>query len=501
MATELQTQDVGEPQLRQRLEPHLRRLQGAATLGDIVTETGLPAERTELTLRQLLDQYNGRLAVDANGELLYSFPHGLRREATWKDTRDRLLATLWQWFKIAYKVGYSVILITYFLLFLVIMIAAMVAMVAATQSSDSDFDLDLDGCGCFPLDLLWFIDPVTYRSQPAAFQRSGVTPYRAKPKADRRRVPVWVQIFEFVFGEERPAADPLARERELLAYLRDRKGRVTAADICAVTGESLEAAERTLLHLMVAHGGDVEVSDDGSLIYTFDRLMVSAGAPKEAKSRRWAWFWERREQPERLNRNSSAANWVIGLLNAFNLSWSGFFTFAGPAALNSVAGWIVLGLFPFTFSALFFLIPLIRWNMMVKENEARLHRNRLREVARKVFYWHVAGRDDDVVLPDELVQYRREAGDLVHTPGQMAALVKRLAEVWEGEPEADDRGQVGYRFERLRQEWRDVSQAREAVDPEQWKIGDIAYDSHDEQAEIEDEWRQRMTGDGDGHGT
>jgi len=512
MATELQT-EYSAPQLRQRLEPHLRGRSGPATLGDIAAETGLPSEQTEPILRQLLDEYDGRVQVDENGELVYAFPRGLKPKAnTFGDVMQAVKETLWAWFKVAYKVGILVILVLYFVLFFVIMIAAMVAMVAAASSSDSDLDLDgcTDGCGdgcggagCSPFDLIWFMDPPgTYRSSPAKFQRGGTTPYKTKPKSTTKGPPFWIQAFEFVFGEEKPKPDPLQRERELVAYIRDHRGRITVADVVALTGQSADEAEGILNHLMVAHAGDIEVSDEGVLIYTFDRLMVSAGrsAGQPAANRRWSWWWERTESPEKLNRNSSAANWGFGLLNAFNLIWSSIFTFAGPGEIGvPLAVYILIGPIPWVYSLLFFGIPLVRHYKLQTENRLRAWRNMLREAARKVFKNHIAAGPERTVSPGRMVQYQREPGDQIHTAGLMEQLLDSLTTTWRGERRSGPDGAI-YAFDELREAWTAAAKARAKVDPEQWRIGQLAYDTEDQSVEDEFDFQERMRGEEPGDG-
>ncbi len=489
MATEHQLDEWPEPLLRQRLEPHLRSAAQPATLGDIVAATGLPAERTEPVLRSLLDEYRGRLAVDANGELLYSFPRGLTREQTWHDTLHKVLQTLWAWFKILYKVGYSVILVAYFLLFLVVMVATLVAMVAVRSNSSVDLDVDLEGCGCFPLDLfLWFWPDYTAPGSP---QRVRTVP---QPAGAAQRVPPWLRVFEFVFGEDQPAEDALAAERRLVDYIRAHAGRVTVADVVAQTGCTVAEAEETLVHLMVAHGGDVEVSDAGTLIYTFDRLMVTAQEPAP-KGRRWTWWWEQRERRRRLNRNSFGANLVISLLNGFNLAWAGFFTLAGAALFGNDLAWWLLGPVPLLYSALFFFIPLVRAVQQQGENAAIDTRNRLRQLAAKFFGPHVISGHLPLVVPAELARFRPEQGPAPFSAAEAARGLEELARRWEAELETDGEGRVGFEFRRLRQDWADAEHARRTADRSLWQLGEIEYDSDDAQAEDDASWRRRMTGD------
>ena len=49
--------------------------------------------------------------------------------------------------------------------------------------------------------------------------------------------------------------------------------------------DSLATAEEELTRLMVEYDGDVQVADDGTLIYVFEDLLVSA----EAAGTRWSW--------------------------------------------------------------------------------------------------------------------------------------------------------------------------------------------------------------------
>lgn len=483
MATELKPPEFDEPQLRQKLEPELRQMDGPVTLGDVVTATGLPAERTEPVLRELLDEYQGRLAVDERGELIYEFPRGLRRPRTKRELLREVARWLWRAFKVVYKAGILVILVVYFLIFVAITLALMAAILSRGGDSDFDFDLDLDGCGDGCGDgCLWawiLSDNRSYHTTTQPFQRRGPTPYRTKAPGAKSKVPPWELAYEFVFGREAAAVDPLEDERRVLAYLRDHSGRITAADVVALTGCTLDEADGRLLNLMVRHGGDVDVSDEGSLIYTFDRLMISAGRrPGESETNRtWTWWWERTEQPEPLNRNSSTANWTIGAINFFNLVWSSIFVFGGQALVPAIpaAAWWFLGPVAWVFSLLFFVIPAVRKVILNRENAARKQRNRLRELGRAVLrhYAGLGGHEVTADLLDPAAAARYEGvSDALNQE-----LLEDLARRWQAELEFDDEGHTGYRFARLRQELADVARARRDVDPDQFRLGAIEYDS------------------------
>ena len=51
----------------------LRKLQGHATVGDVVAATGLAPDHVESGLKALLESHRGHLAVTDSGELLYQF--------------------------------------------------------------------------------------------------------------------------------------------------------------------------------------------------------------------------------------------------------------------------------------------------------------------------------------------------------------------------------------------------------------------------------------------
>lgn len=85
-------------------------------------------------------------------------------------------------------------------------------------------------------------------------------------------------VRDFIFGPAPTPPDPLATERNFLAYIRAHDGRVTAADAVMLTGLSLDAADAVLLNIATRFAGDVEVTEDGCILYTFDRLLVSTQA-------------------------------------------------------------------------------------------------------------------------------------------------------------------------------------------------------------------------------
>ncbi len=90
--------------------------------------------------------------------------------------------------------------------------------------------------------------------------------------------PFFRAVRDFVFGPLRPAVSEAAERENLVGFLRDHGGRVTATDAALVTGLTRADADRLLLELAVTLGGDVEVTEAGVILYVFDDFIVSAGA-------------------------------------------------------------------------------------------------------------------------------------------------------------------------------------------------------------------------------
>lgn len=99
-------------------------------------------------------------------------------------------------------------------------------------------------------------------------------------------------VFAFVFGPDEPVRTQHDKDREMLRFVRARRGVVSATDLVQMTGMELAEAEGELGRLMAAHDGEVEVTDRGTLLYTFPDLMVSAQGT--VREREPAPAWRRR---------------------------------------------------------------------------------------------------------------------------------------------------------------------------------------------------------------
>jgi hypothetical protein len=424
------------------------------TRGDAVALTGMPSEQAEPALKSLAHTYRSHLAVTDEGELVYAFdPSFERRDAVPLAERVRALGQVaWRGFSFLFKIWIVVTLVAYVLAF----VAMMVSLTVMGRSNDRD---DRRGGG-FGLPWIW------YWMMPDLAPRDPYYQRRRLPRGPQKRF--YQSVFDFVFGPKRAPADPREVEKRLIAFLREKKGRVTASELVALTGMSLEAADEELTRLMLEYDGEVEVADDGTLIYVFEGLLASAGV-----ATKWSWDFDRREAPESLTGNTPGSNAVAGGFAAFNLIAS---LTVGPAFLARahLAGeplaWFFITTFPLIFSALFFAIPAGRW-LKARRRARRAERRALRRALLREIWAQPAAAHD----PDTLATAAAKRAELpVEEARRM--LEKMLPEL-DGDVTNDAEGRVRYTFPRLGEELTAVDKARAAAKPP--ALGEVIFSSED----------------------
>ncbi|NNM35315.1 MAG: hypothetical protein HKO53_19725 [Gemmatimonadetes bacterium] len=104
----------------------LRRMNGRATVGDVVAATGLPRDKAEATLKQLLETHQGHLQVSESGELLYRFDPSLMVRGK-QPLLGRIRKAAWEAFQVGFKVWTAAMLVVYFVVFAALLIAALTA--------------------------------------------------------------------------------------------------------------------------------------------------------------------------------------------------------------------------------------------------------------------------------------------------------------------------------------------------------------------------------------
>ena len=203
--TTFATKSYSESEARRILLEALKGQGGQLTKADAVTKSGLPVPVAEDALGGLLKEFRSHLAATESGELIYQFdPSFTRRDAV--SLREKLAKVgdaLWRGFTFLFKISIVTTLVAYFVIFVAMLIAVLFAR-RSSDDRDSGGDIDFT----WPLFWMWGWGP-SYDGGP----------YRRR----RRRLPdkpLYKKVFEFVFGPGKPPVDPLAEEKDTLAYIR-----------------------------------------------------------------------------------------------------------------------------------------------------------------------------------------------------------------------------------------------------------------------------------------
>jgi hypothetical protein len=326
-------------EIQSRLLEALRSLGGRATVGDLAQKAGLADHEVRADILAALSHVGGHVAVDAHGQMCYSITTSRPLPRFTPPWYARLAALLWSAFKVAFFAALSVALVMYFVAYVVLIIAVIIAgIAAAARGGDCDCDCDCklpdcncsgcDGCasccdstvcsGCNSSGDKVYEKTVARRSPELVTARRDLRARQAETKAaraqekrlrsnqrrrrlretlDRLRTkssatlsfpledevltgkpPFFRAVRDFVFGPIRAPATEAAERDNLIGFIRDHGGRITATDAVFLTGLPRASADRLLLELAVRLGGDVAVSDEGAVVYTFDQFIVTAVA-------------------------------------------------------------------------------------------------------------------------------------------------------------------------------------------------------------------------------
>jgi hypothetical protein len=497
-----------------RILASIRRRAGVVTAGDVAADTGLPLAEAELLLRELLSRYKSHLDVDDDGNLCYRFDPQLvlRGEQPSGRTWYELKMWLWRAGRMLFKIGVTVTLIGYSAFFIVSLIALSVVGVGALLGSDSDSD-GLGDLLFIPFRLLlWMLDWLFWIDLGYATSGGYSAGYQSEPAGKRRKMshkkvdkPIYQKITDFAFGPE-DTTDPMAAYQAFTAFVRARDGRVTAAEWAMLTGQSLDAAESALTASIMRFQGDVQVSDDGQLVYTFDDLRLSAGpqpanhpdhtqrgggmsggghrarkqpAQQQAQPTPPAGvepppIWTREAAPSPMTGNEGWTDFWIALFNAFNLLMA-FIAIIAGVSLGAGGVLIALaGVVPLVFSGLFFFIPVVRLLIRAFAGEDT-HKENARRQAIRMIYESVQG---GLARPIPLSRLP-------------AHLSTELIRDFEGDVRNDERGQPVVVFAQLAAQLDAAQQARRMPRQAAAQFGQVVFSSDEErfderQADLDD---------------
>lgn len=475
------------------IERFAKKSKGVFTVSDAASVTGLPVLESEWAIRDLMLEYHARLKVSESGDIIYDFGNMTRRAA--KTIGQRISDFLgwcykgFQWF---YKAWIAITLVAYFIVFIVILIAAVVAMMAAS-SKDNDNDRDSS-----PIDLY-----VIFRIFMEIFHWKTTTGevYRAPddwgypnrkyepnkpllPDDSHKKYSDFKQkkiakksfiasVYDFVFGPPRVKFSPLENRKELASYVRSTNGLVTTAEVQALAGWTRAEAEDFLTECLSAYNGKAEVNHNGTLYADFSELNRSFNRKDQAEV---VFFWDEYEPEHELTGNTSIRNGWIVFMNVFNLAFASIFLFnltQLPLIIgDGLAIWLGLGLVPFVFSILFFLIPALR-NLSMPTLHKKQRITNIRKRLMKVIFKKHKERISLEELTAVANQWATTEEKL--SPKLVDSVVRSFIIDLRGEADVTDEGKIEYVFPDLSRELTDIREARIEKRPDKG-LGDVVID-------------------------
>ncbi|MEQ9398006.1 MAG: hypothetical protein RJQ04_02445 [Longimicrobiales bacterium] len=454
----------------------LRRLDGTATVGDVVNATGMGADDARAGLKALLEERQGHLSVTETGDLLYRFDPRLIRRGS-EPLLSRVRRKAWSVFQAAFKAWIVVMLVVYLVVFVVLILAAMFA---GNRDGDSRGGWGGrrgggHGHGHFPVPNFWLWYWIWGPRWRIGRPYYGHQWERSLHKEDK--VPFYKKVFAFVFGPDRPEPSQRQLDRSTLRLIRARRGVLTAPELVEHTALPLPEAESEMGRLMASYDGEPVVSPGGEVAYAFPELMTTAhgtGTPREPNP-----TWLRLEYPRDLTGNTAGANAVVVGINAFNLlaaASAPWFIFP-RLGLGGTAAWLFLVFVPVVFSLSFFLVPGLRMLGVKRENRRRAVRNIRRVVLGMVYDRAV---DDRTVGVDEAFEHVKAR--LTEQPVSRSAVesaLQSLAAEFDADVTPADDGSLRYAFPAVRTAFSEAEAVRRRLALEERRTGDVVFATDD----------------------
>lgn len=471
----------------------LKRHGNETTVADIITLTGLPEYQVQETIKHVVNEYDGHMKVSESGELLYYFPRGMRSTVrgfipTMKRIGRKLLKAVGKILAFLFKIWIVVMLVGYFLVFLAILLLAMCVSFAGGRVSSGSSDDRREssfggGIGGMiltrnVLDLfirLWFYSSLV-----------------KDPRQKKQGRPLHKSVFAFVFGEKDPNADYYQAEKQhLVRYIQMKKGVITLEELMAETGRTIEEANALINSLLIEWEGEPKVTEDGSLYYEFSNLLRQKSTIGLSATEL------RKKSLIPFSNNEKKVNRLVGFFNGFNLVFGSYFLFSSfgtqvnlaKETASSLYEFVVLllarsgvvaepvstvtiglGVIPVIFSALFFLIPIIR-NLRLKTKNIHIKQgNLLRRIYTHILRLPLSVRDTDI-RPQAEDENPPSAGQFI------SSKVKEFAAYKGADVETEQNGGYVYVFKELDREIKDIESLRRTIDLSSFDTGKIVFDS------------------------
>jgi hypothetical protein len=506
MAKKVYDYDAGP--VRDRLVDVFRKRKGEATTADLIALTGLPKAQVEAEVAAVSDEYGARLRVTESGEILYSFPAGMRSRyrglgpsasRAWKAFRKAAARVA----AFAFKIWIVVMLVGYFVLFIGLALLALLASVAVSASGNSSDNrgsrsdrggglggMLITGRLVSTIFNIWF------------YSEMFMTPEQRAARVGRRRErrPLYKAIYSFVFGDGDPDSGwDTVEKKAFVAFAQANRGIITMPEFMALTGLGPLQAEEAINRYLYEFEGSPEVTEGGTIYFFFPALLR-----KKDRDDRTRGASVPMRPIAAFSSNAKKANLTFLAFNGANLLFGAYFL-AGALSSNAllprlygefagrlitVRGWdgfyyfthqvfgkflgmadptaflgVVLGAVPVAFSLFFIAIPAIRSRRLAARNERARVENLRRVAYRTVLDSPIPVRPEAIPVYDDAARPR---------DGRSAEKALRELAAWSGaEPLADG----SYSFAEIERGKAEAAKARAAVNTASYELGGVAFDS------------------------
>ena len=468
---------VSDDSARLALLEQLKAATAPFTVSEMVARSGLPPDETERHLNILVREYESSLDVTEDGDLIYRFDPALvaREDVVKADKWRRWRARLKSFFVGFFKAWTVAMVVVYTIIYVCLIVAAIAA--ASSQNNDRRRSGPSFGGSLFRHMVFWhWFDTWRWRSHRRSVYLIDQRIYRgedlyrldARPqfstKDDPSKPTLVDRTWYHLFGSDGLERTPLEEEKELLTFIRAKKGIITNADIMALLGVTYDDADAIGTRLVATYAGELDITSDGVAIYRFPELLTSVSddaqdnlnALVKKQEARLSYTWTIRERLHKL-RGSSAG--VVPWLNIFNLILAGvtYTTLMPQLGISGALATFGLVIFPGLYSTIFLGLGLRRWFKDLRTKKAYSRQNMRLGIYRLLF-----NRKRPITIPgDERAIADAELGSW--TAEEISAEAAQIAEEIRGDADFDS-GRCVIRGDRVIAEMKAAEAARRRSD-------------------------------------
>lgn len=255
----------------------IEKLNYRVTLSDVAAQSGLSLNFVQPELLKLATNTGGNLQVSETGEIVYVFSPRFRqilRDRFWQKQLQATLAQVWRGIFYLIKISFGIVLIISIAIVVLGIIVALVAL--QSRSSDDNDDRSNQSINFMPV--FWWLD----------FGDLFIPTY-GRNSQKSKEMGFLESIFSFLFGDGNPNSDLEERRNRLIAQvIRQHQGVVIAEQITPYLDQvqdGMAGYEDYMIPVLAKFNGLPQVTEIGTLAYTFPELQKSATAAQSSPLR------------------------------------------------------------------------------------------------------------------------------------------------------------------------------------------------------------------------